>query len=121
MSVTSEPDKYLDQIQKLSPNEGDLLVIYPEQMLSLEQHQRVVKSLSPFAESIGCKILVSQPGHHVALHPDPGAVLAEMRRQTKILSSMSDRFDLLIQAMAEDEPEDPDAQPRRYMDGSLCL
>jgi hypothetical protein len=30
------------------------------------------------------------------------------------------RLDLLIQAMAEDDPEDPDAQPLTYMDGSPC-
>ncbi|HEY0290703.1 MAG TPA: hypothetical protein VGC62_27480 [Pseudomonas sp.] len=35
--------------------------------------------------------------------------------------AMVDRADLLIQAMAEEEPEDPDAQPRTYMDGSPCL
>jgi hypothetical protein len=116
----NEPEKFLEQVQKLSPSEGDLLVIYPEQMLTLEQHQRVVRSLTPFAESIGCRILVSQPGHHVALHPDPGAVLAEMRKQTSFLASMAERLDLLIQAMAEGEPEDPDAPPLRYMDGTLC-
>ncbi|WP_157720148.1 hypothetical protein [Pseudomonas prosekii] len=36
------------------------------------------------------------------------------------MSQVAERLDLLIQAMGEDEPEDPDAQPRRYMDGSPC-
>lgn len=36
------------------------------------------------------------------------------------MSQVADRLDLLIQAMDEDEPEDPDAQPRTYMDGTPC-
>lgn len=36
------------------------------------------------------------------------------------MSQVAERLDLLIQAMGEDEPEDPDALPRTYMDGSPC-
>ncbi|OFJ45693.1 hypothetical protein BJN42_11755 [Pseudomonas koreensis] len=36
------------------------------------------------------------------------------------MNQVAQRLDLLIQAMAEDEPEDPDAQPLTYMDGSPC-
>lgn len=36
------------------------------------------------------------------------------------LDQIAQRLDLLIQAMAEGEPEDPDAQPMTYMDGTLC-
>ena len=36
------------------------------------------------------------------------------------MSQVAQRLDLLIQAMAGDEPEDPDAQPLTYMDGSPC-
>jgi hypothetical protein len=36
------------------------------------------------------------------------------------MSQVADRLDLLIQAMGSDEPEDPDAQPRTYMDGTPC-
>ena len=35
------------------------------------------------------------------------------------MSQVAERLDLLIQAMGEDESEDPDAQPRTYMDGSM--
>lgn len=38
----------------------------------------------------------------------------------KVLSQILQRLDLLIQAMDEGEPEDPDAQPLTYMDGSPC-
>lgn len=36
------------------------------------------------------------------------------------MSRVAERLDLLIQAMADDEPEDPDAQPQTYMDGTPC-
>ena len=36
------------------------------------------------------------------------------------MSQVAERLDLLIQAMGEDEPEDPDAPARTYMDGSPC-
>lgn len=36
------------------------------------------------------------------------------------MSQVAERLDLLIQAMGEDEQEDPDAPVRTYMDGSPC-
>lgn len=45
---------------------------------------------------------------------------AALEAQAKAMALIADRLDLLIQALAEDEPEDPDAQPSRYMDGTLC-
>ena len=49
------------------------------------------------------------------------AILDEQVKQTAILERMAEQQSLLIQAMAEDEPEDPDAQPLTYMDGTPCL
>ncbi|WP_223472877.1 MULTISPECIES: hypothetical protein [unclassified Pseudomonas] len=46
--------------------------------------------------------------------------LAEQVKQTALLQRMADQQLMLIQAMA-DEPEDPDALPLTYMDGSPCL
>jgi hypothetical protein len=40
--------------------------------------------------------------------------------QARAMQLIADRLDLLIQAMAEDEPGDPDAQPLTYMDGTPC-
>lgn len=40
--------------------------------------------------------------------------------QARAMQMIADRLDLLIQAMAEDEPEDPGAQPLTYMDGTPC-
>ncbi|MEX6663702.1 hypothetical protein [Pseudomonas sp. W2-17] len=45
---------------------------------------------------------------------------AAQEAQAKAMQMVAERLDLLIQALAEDEPEDPDAQPLRYMDGTPC-
>lgn len=45
---------------------------------------------------------------------------AAQEAQAKAMQMVAERLDLLIQALAEDEPEDPNAQPLRYMDGTPC-
>lgn len=47
-------------------------------------------------------------------------VTAAQETQAKAMQVIADRLDLLIQALAEDEPEGPDAQPLTYMDGTPC-
>lgn len=46
-------------------------------------------------------------------------VLAQ-ESSARSLDQIAQRLDLLIQAMDEGEPEDPDAQPMTYMDGTPC-
>ncbi len=47
-------------------------------------------------------------------------VLAEQKQQTAILNRMAEQQLLLIQALADDGDEDPDATPSTYMDGTPC-
>jgi hypothetical protein len=47
-------------------------------------------------------------------------VTAAQEAQAKAMHGMAERLDLLIQALAEDEPEDPNALPLTYMDGTPC-
>lgn len=47
-------------------------------------------------------------------------VLTEQKQQTAILNRMAEQQLLLIQALAGDDGEDPDAMPSTYMDGSPC-
>ena len=47
-------------------------------------------------------------------------VLTEQKQQTAILNRMAEQQLLLIQALADDDGEDPDAMPSTYMDGSPC-
>lgn len=47
-------------------------------------------------------------------------VLTEQKQQTAILNRMAEQQLLLIQALADDGDEDPDAMPSTYMDGTPC-
>jgi len=47
-------------------------------------------------------------------------IVVAQEAQAQSTKQMSERLGLLIQAMAEDELEDPGAQPRTYMDGTPC-
>ncbi len=53
-------------------------------------------------------------------------ILAEQMKQTQLLQSQTDLLQrmaeqqlTLIDALADSEPEDPDAEPTHYMDGTL--
>ncbi|WP_156375901.1 MULTISPECIES: hypothetical protein [unclassified Pseudomonas] len=47
-------------------------------------------------------------------------VLTEQKQQTAILNRMAEQQLLLIQALADEGEEDPDALPSTYMDGTPC-
>ena len=49
------------------------------------------------------------------------AILDEQKKQTAILERMAEQQGLLIQALADDQGEDPDAPPMTYMDGSKVI
>ncbi|POP72191.1 hypothetical protein [Pseudomonas syringae] len=117
--MNEHSNSLLSQIQTLTPSKGDLLVIYPEKPMTVLQHERVTKSLEPFAQRIGCNLLVSQPGIQVVLQPNGAAILEEMRKQTELLRLMTEQQLMLIETLAGSEAEDPDAEPTRYMDGTI--
>lgn len=118
--MNEHSNSLLSQIQKLTPNKGDLLVIYPEKPMTILQHEQLTKSLEPFAQRIGCNLLVSQHGDQVDLQPNGAAMLEEMRKQTELLRLMTEQQTLLIEALSEDDPEGPDTQPLTYLDGTPC-
>ncbi|PBP71943.1 hypothetical protein CCL21_06790 [Pseudomonas syringae] len=47
-------------------------------------------------------------------------ILAEQLKQTQLLQRMAEQQTLLINALSEEEPEDPDSQPHTYLDGTPC-
>ena len=117
----SEQQSYSQQIAKVSPMKGDLLVVTSARQLTPDQRERMTVSLTPMAERLGVQLLVLDEGATAQLQPCIAGLLEEQRKQTAILQQLADQQRLLIQALAEDEAEDPDAQPLRYMDGSPCL
>ena len=48
-------------------------------------------------------------------------VLAELIKQTALLERLTTQQTQLITALGDGEPEDPDALPRTYMDGSRVI
>ncbi|MDI2594099.1 hypothetical protein POF45_22090 [Pseudomonas sp. 681] len=47
-------------------------------------------------------------------------ILAEQKKQTATLERIAQQQGLLIQALAEDQGQDPEAVPLTYMDGTPC-
>ncbi|KPY70312.1 hypothetical protein ALP50_01132 [Pseudomonas syringae pv. spinaceae] len=47
-------------------------------------------------------------------------ILAEQMKQTELLRLMTEQQTLLIEALSEDDPQDPDIQPLTYLDGTPC-
>ncbi|WP_346400754.1 hypothetical protein [Pseudomonas syringae] len=47
-------------------------------------------------------------------------ILAEQMKQYELLQRMAEQQTLLIDALSEEEPEDPDTQPLTYLDGTPC-
>ena len=48
-------------------------------------------------------------------------MLIEQEKQTELLRQIAHNQVVLIQSLAEDQDEDPDAMPTTYMDGTPCL
>ncbi|WP_300747502.1 hypothetical protein [Pseudomonas sp.] len=117
----SEQENYSDQIKKVSPQKGDLLVVTSPHPLTLEQRKRMSESLSPLVDRLGVQMLVLDGGATAQLQPGMQGLLDEQKKQTAILERMAEQQSLLIQALAEDQGEqDPDARPLTYMDGTPC-
>lgn len=117
----SEQENYSDQIQKVSPKNGDLLVVTNPHPLTMEQRKRMEDSLAPIADRMGVQMLVLDGGVTAQLQPGIQGLLDEQKKQTAILERMAAQQSLLIQALAEDQDEQgPDARPLTYMDGSPC-
>jgi hypothetical protein len=115
----SEPSSYSEQIQKLMPAPGDLLVLSLSTPLTREQREKMSASFSELVKTLGCKMVMLEPGMSLSLQPDPAALLAEMRKQTAILESMSEQQVQLLEALAEGEQgEEPDTEPSTYLDGT---
>lgn len=116
----SEQQSYSEQIQKMCPTMGDLLVVTSPHPLTMDQRQKMRSSLEPLADRLGVQLLVLDGGVAAQLQPGMHSLLEEQRKQTAILERMEQQQSLLIQALADDEPEDPDVQPLTYIDGSPC-
>lgn len=117
----SGQENYSDQIEKLSPKKGDLLVISVPLILKDGQREKIAAMLKGTADRLDCEVLVLEAGVTAELHPRHGDMLAEQQKQTQLLQQIADNQAVLIQAMAEEQEPDDEAPPSHYLDGSPCL
>lgn len=106
--------------EELSQQQGDLLVITVPQVLSMDQRERAIALAELQAERLGCRALLLDGGANAQLQPSTAELLAEMQKQTALLEQIATGQLALIEALADDESEDPDAPPRTYLDGTPC-
>lgn len=107
-----------EQIEKLIPNKGDLLVVTYPRPLTVEQRKRVIDGLTPLADRLGVQLLALEGGATAQLQPGMHSLMEEQKKQTAILERMAEQQLLLIQALAdEQDDQDPDALPTSYLDG----
>ncbi|MFJ3121054.1 hypothetical protein ACIPI6_31510 [Pseudomonas protegens] len=109
------------QIEKLSPKPGDLLVVSIPHLMTKDQRVRMSTALQNHAERLGFKALVLDDGATAQLQPGMGELLAEQRKQTVLLEQIATQNLALIEALADDQGLDPELQPMTYLSGAPCL
>lgn len=115
----SEQNDYSDQIQKVSPKKGDLLVVTSPHHLTMEQRKRMAEGLAPLADRLGVQVLALDGGATAQLQPGIHGLLDEQKKQTALLEQIARQQILMIEALADEQGEqDPDDMPMTYMDGS---
>lgn len=109
-----------EQIDKLSPKQGDLLVVSIPQVLTQEQREKAQAMMQAQAERLGFQALVLDGGITAQLQPNMADLLAEQQKQTALLEQIATQNLALIEALADGEGADPDVPPSTYLDGSPC-
>lgn len=117
----SEHEAYSQQIEKMNPKRGDLLVISIPQVLTQEQRENAQAVMQAQAERLGFQAVVLDGGITAQLQPSVADLLAEQQKQTALLEQIATQNQALIEALAEDTATDPDGLPHtHYLDGSPC-
>jgi len=114
----SEHEAYSQQIEKLNPKQGDLLVISIPQILTQEQRENAQAVMQSQAERLGFQALVLDGGITAQLQPNVADLLAEQQKQTALLEQIATQNQALIQALADDVDSDLDAVPLTYLNGA---
>lgn len=114
----SEHEAYSQQIEKLNPKQGDLLVISIPQILTQEQRENAQTVMQTQAERLGFQALVLDGGITAQLQPNIADLLAEQQKQTALLEQIATQNQALIQALADDVDSDLDAVPLTYLNGA---
>lgn len=115
----SEHETFSHQIEKLTPKQGDLLVVSVPFPIKAEVRERLTQHLAGAADRLKCELIVLEAGITAQLQPSVSDLLAEQQKQTVLLEQIATQNLALIQALAEDAVE-PDEPPTAYLDGTPC-
>ena len=109
-----------EQIKKLSPKQGDLLVVNVPFPIKAEVRERLTQHLAGTADRLNCELIVLEAGITAQLQPSFSDVLAEQQKQTALLEQIATQNLVLIEALADGGDADPDAPPSTYLSGAPC-
>lgn len=114
----SEQQTYSQQVEKLSPKKGDLLVVSVPFPIKTEVRERLTQHLAGTADRLKCELIVLEAGITAQLQPSVSDLLDEQRKQTALLEQIATQNLALIEALADGDDVDPDAVPLAYLDGT---
>ena len=106
-----------DQIQKMSPKKGDLLVISVPFPLKAEVREKLAETLKGTTDRLDCELLVLEAGVTAQLQPSVSELLAEQKKQTSLLEQIATQNLALIEALSDDQVADA-AVPMTYLSGA---
>lgn len=107
-----------EQIDKLNPKRGDLLVVNVPFPIKAEVRERLTQHLAGTVDRLQCELIVLEAGITAQLQPSMSDLLAEQQKQTVLLETIASQNLALIEALADGEGADPDAQPLTYLSGA---
>ncbi|MBF8728718.1 MULTISPECIES: hypothetical protein [Pseudomonas putida group] len=116
----SEQETFSSRIESLSPGPGDLLVVTIPTILTRDQREKAQAVIQGQAERLGFQALVLDGGITASLQPNMADLLAEQQKQTALLEQIATQNLALIEALADGDDADPEAEPRSYLDGTPC-
>lgn len=117
----SEQEAYSQQIEKLNPKPGDLLVISIPHLLTQDQREKVQAMMQAQAERLGFQALVLDGGITASVQPNMADLLAGQQKQTALLETIASQNLALMEALADGEGDGPDAVPTNYLSGAPVL
>lgn len=101
------------------------LILRFQQRISQETATLVREQMAPLAAKLNLETMVLDQGAEAEIRYRQDPIIAALQEQTAALNrlassneSLSQAVSSLIDEMANAEPEDSDAEPRTYLDGS---
>ena len=92
-----------------------LLVVKAHRTITQEDGDRMKALLEPIAKRLNLETVVVDSTADVAAHYDPSVLVEALTLQVAAINRLADSNEALVQAMAQEDDEDP--EPSSYLDG----